>query len=498
MADAFQVRLQALGPLVQNGAVPDAEMHTNALKTELEACLDSASCDWVKLSSDISTSAIPGGMKATLLTTLADRLKQRTNKRRPMQDFSAIWMLLPKPVWERFKQQQTAHALVTEVAMVLVSFGCRCPNERTKASIARVAGEFFQTDANGLMLLVGKDWKRVARKASEPVEWADTLPTTVELFKKAYPKLFETIACYKLHGEEAAQAQDFVNITDVSSGAALMPLRSRLPTSSPGSCRQLALQPATQGSMGIGMTDMMGFARGLTEMISKQHMSLLSQMQSMQRSSSSRSLEQLQLEDDNEVNPLPPLSHRGIKRKALAIRDKDLSEDAAGEAGASAAAEALADEAPSGEGGEAGGDGKCVDAASDLLEAMNARKAKKAAEAAAAKKAAAAAVAASSAAVAATAKAAPKALPKGKAKASAVAKGKAKAAAKPKGHPKKGAPAAAKKADTSGGYASANAKRQVVEARKGSGAGSSKCFAWATYGGKLEAMTAAYKWLSES
>ena len=491
MADAFQVRLQALGPLVQNGAVPDAEMHTNALKTELEACLDSASCDWVKLSSDISTSAIPGGMKATLLTTLADRLKQRTNKRRPMQDFSAIWMLLPKPVWERFKQQQTAHALVTEVAMVLVSFGCRCPNERTKASVARVAGEFFQTDANGMMQLVVKDWKRVARKASEPVEWAETLPTTVELFKKAYPKLFETIACYKLHGEEAAQAQDFVNITDVSSGAALMPLRSRLPTSSPGSCRQLALQPATQGSMGIGMTDMMSFARGLTEMISKQHMSLLSQMQSMQRSSSSRSLEQLQLEDDNEVNPLPPLSHRGIKRKALAIRDKGLSEDDAGEAGASAAAEALADEAPSGEGGEAGGDGKCVDAASDLLEAMNARKA-----AAAAKKLAASSAAA--AAVAAAAKAAPKALPKGKAKASAVAKGKAKAAAKPKGRPKKGAPAAAKKADTSGGYASANAKRQVVEARKGSGAGSSKCFAWATYGGKLEAMTAAYKWLSES
>ena len=493
MSDALLVRLQAVAALADADA--NAETHTTALKAELQVCMDASGCDWVNLSSTIGASALPKDMKATLLTFIADGMKQRTQRRRPMQDYSAIWYLLPSPVWEKLKQQKTPNACLAEVCLLLSSFGCRCPNERTKASVARILGEQFQADACSMVKVVCKEWKKVARKSVDPAEWVETLPNTVELLKKAYPKLFQTIPCYQKHGESAADPNDFVDISNIDMGASLMPLRSKANAAAPS--KPIVLHEPGMGQIGMG--DMMQFAKGLTDMLAKQHMSLVSQMQSMHRGSS-REL------TDDDVNPLPP---RSLKRKApLCLQDK--SEEPKQEVATDGDAETEAQaeggfhrdsKEPRREGDEADGAGKtCVDAAGDLLFALNARKA-----AAAAKKAAAAAGAASSGgdAAAGGATASPKGAPKGKAKAAAkaVAKGKAKAAAKPKGRPRKDAAAAGAGGKEGGcrrgGYASANEKRQTVEARRGSGQGSSKCFPWAQYGGKMKAMAAAYAWLSE-
>lgn len=232
----------------------------------------------------------------------------------------------------------------------------------------------------------------------------------------------------------------------------------------------------------------------------------------LQRGSSRDSLQEEV--DIRSVNPMPP-----PKRKKLAIGDAEASvteapciangdasfdetptphhEDAA--ATDAAAAAPASKTAPAGADAAAGA--TCVDAATDLLGCLAARGAK----AAAAKKEAAMKETAAEAAGrkgGASATDAPKLPPKSEAtaKAKAAMKAKAKvkavgkAAAKPRGRPKSAAKATSVGAGGDG-YASSNVKREVVEARKGVGPGSTKCFKWSDYGGKAGAMSAAYAWL---
>lgn len=272
MAEALAVRLAAVAALAEaSGGVPDEDTHAAALRQQLEEQVHDKGCDLLQLNTMICESGLPKAMKANLQMHLSDLAKKAaTAARRPMQNFQHVFMLFPTSIWKNLQGAPSSLACTQKLCVEMLNFGCRCPTERTKAAMSKLVATLRNEDDARAREVFMAEWKRIKRKSAHPSEWIETMPGKFEDFKAAYPKTLAALACFK-GGAQPADPSEFVDVNAIEQGASLLPIRAAR-----GAASSLAVAAAPAQQVGVGVSDMMMFAKGLTEMLSRQHVAMMS------------------------------------------------------------------------------------------------------------------------------------------------------------------------------------------------------------------------------
>ena len=483
--DAAAAALTSCGAESASGV---AAIHFKAFVEELQQVHGLRLQDLARLSDKIIASGCwPPPYDSKIQQVLSAQCAGGT-KRRSMQDFENLLFYLTDKKWDQLQDDDVALAdKIKIIIMLAYALGARCPSEPSKVAWATLLAKVHRehVPVERMRSLLTTEWKRFCRTQTPPVVWIDKLPPSPAaapqlLYRNALgsdvpaqPRISESELLLEAR---ASRCRGGANPSPKSS--AMVPAHAQPHAHMYGAPMNDILMKSMVAFMGA-MKDMVQPQRAAADAHDRREEGAAGEMPPP------RKKQQVQRGGEIEIEIFAPGGKGGAQGAVAPKAEAGADEATAAPVGTPAICDAgdaaaavredrmLEDGGKNGEGGEGGADAGTTTligalAARDVYRTEARKLAKRDEEGG----------------MLPAAKAGAKA--KGKAKAGGKAKGKA--TPKAKGVPKKGA---------ARGTASANDKREVVEARLGSGAGSSKCFAWKAYGGKAKAMAAAYMWIDE-